>query len=74
MRPVFLRASACLLIFGAGAVVLAPARGWQVALALSAIIAVTLNTYWRGRQLRRLHREWREAVARERRLPTDGED
>jgi uncharacterized protein (DUF58 family) len=81
MRSVLLRASACLLIFGAGAVVLAPTLGGQAAVAFSAIIAFAINVYWRGRQLQRLGREWREAVARERRLtpeefeqlPTDGE-
>jgi membrane protein implicated in regulation of membrane protease activity len=85
MRSVLLRAFACLLILGGGAVALTPALGWQVVVALSTIIAVAINAYWRDRQLRRLHREWREAVARERRLtpeefeqhfgqlPTDGE-
>ena len=64
MRSVLLRAFACLLIFGVGAVVLAPALGW-VAVALSAIVAFAINVYWRDRQLKRLAREWREAVARE---------
>jgi len=85
MRSVLLRAFACLLILGVGASATAPALGWQVAVALSATVAVAINAYWRDRQLKRLGREWRETVARERRLtpeefeqhfgqlPTDGE-
>ena len=85
MRAALLRALACLLILGVGAVALAPVLGWQAATALSAIVVFAVNAYWRDRQLQRIRREWREAIARERRLtpqefeqhfghlPTDGE-
>jgi membrane protein implicated in regulation of membrane protease activity len=62
MLPVLLRTFVCLLLLVCGAVALAPTFGWNAAVTLSAILAFAINTYWRDRQLRRLHRELREAI------------
>jgi hypothetical protein len=65
MSPVPRRTLAyVVLIFGDGTLALTQAVGWKAAVVLSAVIDLAIAC-WRGRKLRRLHRELREAIARE---------
>jgi hypothetical protein len=64
-RLVLRRMFVCVLIFGGATAALTPVIGASAAVTLSQILAYPVNTRWRRRQLRRLHRELREAVERE---------
>ena len=59
------RMFACLLVYAGATVALTSVIGASAAVMLSASLAYAINTRWCGRQLRRLHRELREAIARE---------
>jgi transcriptional regulator with XRE-family HTH domain len=61
------RVLVCALVFAGATVALASVGGLPYAAGGAAVVAFAVNHYWRAWQLRRLHRELREAIERERR-------